>query len=314
MVRLSKIAAHIGASCLSDIEIESIATLKEAKGNMLSFYNDSRYEEDLKQTQAAAVLITQEYADRLPSGVEAIVCEDAYLALAHISALFAPKLDANEYEPMVGQGCSIAPSARFGKGVEIGDNVTIMSGVYIGQGCKIGSNCIIHPNVTIYHQSIIGNGVIIHGGTVVGSDGYGFAHTKLGEHVKIYQNGQVVIEDEVEIGANCTIDRAVFGVTRIQRGTKLDNLIQIGHNCDIGAFNLMASQAGISGSTITGRNCVMGGQSGTAGHLKIGDFVTVAARGGVTKDVEQKGTYAGFPLMPIRSWRRLQATFARLIK
>ena len=179
---------------------------------------------------------------------------------------------------------------------------------------EIGEGTILYPNVVVYRDCKIGKNCIIHAGTVIGSDGYGFAHTKDGKHVKIYQNGNVVIEDEVEIGANCTIDRAVFGTTLIKSGTKLDNLIQIGHNCEIGQNVLMASQVGISGSTKLGKNVVMGGQSATAGHLEIGDFATIAARGGVTKSLKGGKTYAGFPVMEHRLWLKLQAMLARMAK
>jgi UDP-3-O-[3-hydroxymyristoyl] glucosamine N-acyltransferase len=154
----------------------------------------------------------------------------------------------------------------------------------------------------------------VHSGTVIGGDGYGFAHTRTGEHVKIYQNGNTVIEDDVEIGANCTIDRAVFGTTYVRKGTKIDNLIQIAHNCDVGEHCLFASQVGLSGSTILGRNVVMGGQSATTGHLKIGDFSTLAGRCVATKSLEGSKTYGGFPAIEHRLWLRLQAKIAGLMK
>jgi UDP-3-O-[3-hydroxymyristoyl] glucosamine N-acyltransferase len=189
-----------------------------------------------------------------------------------------------------------------------------MAGAYIGDFSTVGSNTIIYPSATIYHHTQIGENCIIHAGAVIGSDGYGFAHTKTGEHIKIYQNGNTIIEDDVEIGANSTIDRAVFGSTYIRRGTKLDNLVQIGHNCDIGEHTLMAGQAGIAGSTSMGRNVVMGGQSGTAGHLHIGDFATVAGKGGVTKSLKGGEVYAGFPAIRHSVWLKLQAKISRLVK
>ena len=160
----------------------------------------------------------------------------------------------------------------------MGDNVTILAGCYLGDNVTVGSDTLLHPNVTLYYDTQLGKQCIIHSGTVIGCDGYGFAHTKMGEHVKIYQNGNAVVEDDVEIGANCTVDRAVFGTTYIRKGVKLDNLIQIGHNCDVGEHSLFVSQSGLAGSTILGRNVVMGGQSATAGHLEIGAFATLAAR------------------------------------
>jgi UDP-3-O-[3-hydroxymyristoyl] glucosamine N-acyltransferase len=236
------------------------------------------------------------------------------LKLALASKLFAPKLSAATYQPTIGSGCDIASDVKCGQDVTIGNNVTIMSGCYIGDGVTIGDNTFINPNVTIYHRCHIGSDCIIHSGTVIGSDGYGFAHTKLGEHIKIYQNGNVIIEDSVEIGANCSIDRAVFGSTIIQKGTKLDNLIQIGHNCKLGENTLLVSHVALGGSTILGRNVVMGGQSATAGHLSIGDFATIAGKGGVSKSLEGGKIYAGFPAIEIKLWRRMQATLHKLIK
>jgi len=203
---------------------------------------------------------------------------------------------------------------RFGKNVTLGDNVTILAGCYIGDNVTVGSGTLLHPNVTLYHHTEIGTECIIHSGTVIGCDGYGFAHTKMGEHVKIYQNGNAIVEDDVEIGANCTIDRAVFGTTYIRKGTKLDNLIQIAHNCDVGEHTLCAAQVGLAGSTTLGRNVVMGGQSGTAGHLEVGAFATIAGKGGVTKSLEGGKTYAGFPAIDHKMWLRMQAKMAGLLK
>jgi UDP-3-O-[3-hydroxymyristoyl] glucosamine N-acyltransferase len=155
---------------------------------------------------------------------------------------------------------------------------------------------------------------MIHSGSAVGSDGFGYAHTKTGEHVKLYQNGNVVIEDDVEIGANTTIDCAVFGSTVIKRGTKIDNLVQIGHNCIVGEHTIMVSQSGIAGSTTLGRNVVMGGQAAAAGHLSIASFTTLAARSGVTKSIIKGGIYSGFPLMEHKLWLKLQAKLAKIVQ
>jgi UDP-3-O-[3-hydroxymyristoyl] glucosamine N-acyltransferase len=192
--------------------------------------------------------------------------------------------------------------------------VTILAGCYLGDNVTVGSDTLLHPNVTLYHGTQLGERCIIHSGTVIGGDGYGFAHTRTGEHVKIYQNGNAVIEDDVEIGANCTVDRAVFGTTYVRRGTKIDNLIQIAHNCDVGEHCLFASQVGLSGSTTLGRNVVMGGQSATTGHLTIGDFSTLAGRCVATKSLEGGKTYGGFPAIEHRLWLRLQAKISGLVK
>jgi len=313
--KLSNICKEIDISfSVKDIEIEGLHTLGEASSSQISFFNDKRYKNELPNTKAGAVLIQEQYAYLLPNTAIALITDEPYLKLALASKLFAHKIETKGNHPHMGEGCDIDKRVRFGKDVKLGDNVTIMAGAYIGDNVTIGSNTIIYPSVTLYHHTQIGSNCIIHAGVVIGSDGYGFAHTKMGEHIKIYQNGNAVIEDEIEIGANTTIDRAVFGSTYIRKGTKLDNLIQIGHNCDIGEHTLMAGQAGIAGSTKIGRNVVMGGQSATAGHLIIGDFVTIAGKSGVTKSLESGKTYAGFPAIEHMTWLKLQAKISSLVK
>ena len=298
----------------NDTDITGLHTLSEATSSQISFFNDKKYINQLSTTKASAVLIASEFADLLPSSTIALVTDEAYLKLAELSKFFAYKIETKGGHIERGENCDLDRLAVFGKGVTLGDNVTVMAGAYIGDNVSIGSDTLIYPNVTIYHHSEIGAKCIIHAGTVIGSDGYGFAHTKMGEHIKIYQNGIAVIEDDVEIGANCVVDRAVFGVTKIGKGTKLDNLIQIAHNCEIGEHSLMAAQVGLAGSTTTGRNIVMGGQSASAGHLHIGDFVTVAGKGGVTKSLEGGKTYAGFPAIEHKTWLKMQAKIASLLK
>ncbi len=297
-----------------DIDIDGLHTLDEATSSQISFFHDKRYISGLSNTKAGAVLVEEKYVHMLPSTTIALITDEPYLKLALASKLFAYKIVTKGGHPAMGEGCDIDKRVRFGKNVTLGDNVTVMAGAYIGDSVTIGSNTIIYPNVTIYHHSKVGSNCILHAGVVIGSDGYGFAHTKDGRHIKIYQNGNTIIEDNVEIGANSTIDRAVFGSTYIRKGVKLDNLVQIGHNCDIGENTLMAGQAGIAGSTKMGRNVIMGGQSGTAGHLSIGDFAVVAGKGGVTKSLEGGKTYAGFPAIEHKLWLKLQAKISSLVK
>ncbi len=313
--KLSKITEHIGVNFQGDdITIEGIHTLSEATSTQLSFFTDSKYASQLGETKAAAVLIDEKHAALLPSGTIALITDEAYLKLAWASSFFAHKMQSQGNDPVMGKNCDIDAQVRFGQNVTLGDNVTILAGCYLGDNVTVGSGTLLHPNVTLYHHTNIGAECIIHGGTVIGCDGYGFAHTKQGEHVKIYQNGNVIVEDQVEIGANCAIDRAVFGSTYIRKGTKLDNLIQIAHNCDVGEHSLCAAQVGLAGSTTLGRNVVMGGQSATAGHLKVGDFATIAGKGGVTKSLEGGKTYAGFPAIDHKLWLRLQAKMMGLVK
>lgn len=312
---LSQILQTLNISFDSDdIEITGIHTLSNASSSELSFFTEKKYLSQLSTTKAGAVLIDAKYADLLPSSTIALITDEAYLKLALASKFFAYKITTNSEEPIIGKNCDIDASVRFGINVKLGDNITILAGSYIGDNANIASNTLIYSNVSIYHHTQVGTNCIIHSGTVIGCDGYGFAHTKQGEHIKIYQNGIAILEDDVEIGANCSIDRAVFGQTIIRKGTKLDNLIQVAHNCDIGEYSLLAAQVGLAGSTTLGRNVVMGGQSATAGHLSLGAFTTIAGKGGVTKSLEGNKTYAGFPAMEHRMWLKIQAKISGLLK
>jgi UDP-3-O-[3-hydroxymyristoyl] glucosamine N-acyltransferase len=312
---LQQIAQEIGIDYQGkDIEIAGIHTLSEASSSELSFFNSATYQDQLPHTKAGAVLIEEKYADLLPDTTIALITNEPYLKLALASKIFTHKIETKSSQPTIGKGCDIDEQIRFGRDVIVGDNVTILAGCYIGDNVTIGSDTLLHANVSIYHHTQIGEGCIIHSGTVIGSDGYGFAHTKDGEHVKIYQNGNVIIEDSVEIGANCCIDRAAFGSTIIHRGTKLDNLIQIAHNCIVGEHTLCAAQSGLAGSTTLGRNVVMGGQSAVSGHLHVGDFATIGGKSGVTKSLEGGKVYVGIPAIDRRLWLKTQAKISALGK
>jgi len=298
----------------STAEISGMNTLKDAKTGEISFLSDSKYEKELSGTNASAVILPKSKAHLLPAGVIALVSDEPYLMVAKLSKYFAKPIQTSNIEPIIGEGSIIYPTAYIENGVKIGKNCTIMSGVYIGTDVVIGDDVILYPNVTVYRDCRIGDRVMIHAGTVVGSDGFGYAHTKMGEHVKLYQNGNVIVENDVEIGANTTIDCAVFGSTIIKQGSKIDNLVQIGHNCVVGEHCIMVSQSGLAGSTTLGRNVVMGGQSAAAGHLTIAPFTTLAARSGVTKSIHEKGVYSGFPLMEHKLWLKMQAKLAKILE
>lgn len=317
-MKLNNLLKNIGLNEVDkdiDIDITSIQDLSKATKDSLSFITSKKYLDDLKHTKAGAVLVANDYEKYTPKSSVAITCDDPYLYMAYASKFFKKDLVTKEYiEPVLGEKVELSDKASVGSNVSIGQNSIILAGAVIGNNVKIGKNCVIFPNVTIYNDTVIGDDCRIHAGTVVGSDGFGYAHTKDGRHIKIYHNGNVIIEDDVEIGANCTIDRAVFGSTLIKKGTKIDNLAQVGHNCNIGENSILVSQVGLSGSTELGRNVVMGGQSATAGHLKIGDFATIAARGGVSKSIEGGRVYGGFPLTLQKDWLRLQAKISKLIK
>lgn len=313
---LQEIVEFIGIDCQEEKEITGLNTLLDSNENQLTFLENKKYISDLKSTKAAAVLVTRENANEVPSTAIALVCDEPYLNLAKISKLFAPNvIELDGEKPLVGGGTKVMPNVYIGKDSVIGSDCTIMAGAYIGDNVKIGNNTIIYPNVTVYRDCTIGNDCIIHAGTVIGSDGFGFANTKDGKYIKIYQNGNVTIGNDVEIGANSAIDRAVFNSTIIEDGVRIDNLVHIGHNCKIGRGSILVAQVGLSGSTVLNAYVVMGGQSATAGHLEIAAFTTIAARGGVTKSItEPKKSWAGFPLFEHREWLKLQGKISNLLK
>ena len=313
---LQEIAEFIGLNNQDEIEITGLNTLLDSNENQLTFLQNKKYINDLKNTKAAAVLVTKENVSEVPSGTIALVCDEPYLNLAKISKLFAPNvIEMDGEKPIVGGGTKVMPNVYIGKDSVVGSDCTIMAGAFIGDNVKIGNNTIIYPNVTVYRDCTIGNDCIIHAGTVIGSDGFGFANTKDGKYIKIYQNGNVAIGNDVEIGANCAIDRAVFNSTIIEDGVRIDNLVHIAHNCKIGRGSILVGQVGLAGSTILNAYVVMGGQSAAAGHLEIAPFTTIAARGGVTKSItEPKKSWAGFPLFEHREWLKLQGKISNLLK
>lgn len=313
---LQEIAEFIGLNNQDEIEITGLNTLLDSNETQLTFLENKKYINDLKNTKAAAVLVTPENASEVPTGTIALICDEPYLNLAKISKLFAPNvIEMDGEKPLIGGGTKVMPNVYIGKDSVVGSDCTIMAGAFIGDNVKIGNNTIIYPNVTVYRDCTIGNDCIIHAGTVIGSDGFGFANTKDGKYIKIYQNGNVTIGNDVEIGANCAIDRAVFNSTIIEDGVRLDNLVHIAHNCKIGRGSILVGQVGLAGSTILNAYVVMGGQSGTAGHLEIAPFTTIAARGGVTKSItEPKKSWAGFPLFEHKQWLKLQGRISNLLK
>ncbi len=316
-MKLSEIARFLELEFKDeDREISRLDTLADANKEALTFLDNSKYQKQLETTQAGAVLVSPDLVHLVPKGTIALTTKEPYLKLAYATKLFAPQLFKKEGKaPIIGKNCHISKQAYIGFDTKIGDNVTIMPFSFIGDGVEIGSDTIIHPNVTIYHDCVIGKNCIVHSSAVIGSDGFGFAHTKAGEHIKIYQNGNVVIEDDVEIGSNTSIDRAVFRSTRIAKGSKLDNLIQIGHNCQIGEGCIIVSSSAIAGSSEIGHHSVFGGQTGVVGHVKIAPFTTVASRGAIMSDIKESGkTWAGFPQMELKEWLKMSAKIKALIK
>ena len=315
-MKLSEIAKLIGAEFSgNDIDIKSMNTLKDASSQELSFVANSKYIKDIADSKAAAIIVDEKTKELVPEACIALVVANPYWEMAVVSKLFAPCIEDNTLpSPNIGQNTNISSKAEIANGASIGENCTIMAHVYIGANSVIGDNTIIYPSVTVYRDCKVGSNCMIHAGAAIGSDGFGFATNKLGEHKKIYQNGNVVVEDDVEIGSNTAIDRAVFGSTLIKQGVRIDNLVQVGHNCEIGEYTVLVAQSGFAGSTKIGRNNVFGAQSGASGHIEIAPFNTFAARSGVTKSIKESGlTFAGFPLMGHRTWLKLQGKLARLV-
>lgn len=316
-MKLSSIATLIGAEFSGDdIEIESMNTLKDALSSELSFVANAKYIKDIAGSNAGAIIVDEKTMMYVPKGCVALVVDSPYWQMAVVSAKFAPALEDNSSpKALIGEGSIVSSRAEIVNGARIGKNCNIMAGVYIGSNATVGDNTTLYPNVVLYRDCRVGSDCIIHAGTAIGSDGFGFASNNMGEHKKIYHNGNVVVEDDVELGANTAIDRAVFGTTLIKQGSRLDNLVHVAHNCEIGEYSVIAGQTGLAGSSKLGRSSVFGAQSGVAGHLEIAPFNTFAARTGVTKTIKESGkVFAGFPFMDHRSWLKIQGKLARLIK
>lgn len=297
-----------------DFDIKAINSLDLALENELSYCDGVKNIKFLEHTKAGAVLVSEKMLNHVPEHIRVLVCQNPHLSFAILSKYFKKELVRQGNVANIDKTATIMKNAYIGLDSSIDENTLIMPGAYIGDNVKIGRNCIIYPNVVIYNDTIIGNDCIIHANSVVGSDGFGYAHTKDGKHVKIHHNGNVIIEDDVEIGAATTIDRGVFKPTIIKSGTKIDNLVQVGHNCELGNNCLIVSQTGISGSTKLGRNVVMGGQSGSGGHVEVGDFAQIAARGGVSKNLEGFKQYAGHPIYELKEWLKINAKIHRFFK
>lgn len=301
-----------------NIRILGICGIKEARPGDLTFVANSKYLHLLESTKASAVITSR---DVKVASKPIIRTENPSLAFAKLVSHFVPAMEQHpkRVSPKaiigrrvrLGKDVAIQPFVVIEDGVQIGDRTVIYAGSYLGRQTKIGNDCLIYPHVSIREQVEICNRVIIHSGTVIGSDGFGFATVK-GVHHKIPQIGTVVVEDDVEIGANVTIDRARFGKTVIGRGTKIDNLVQIAHNVVVGSNTIVVAQSGISGSTVLGSNVVVAGQAGIVGHITIGDNVMIGAQAGVSKSVPANTSVWGSPAKPLARSKRVNAAMQRL--
>lgn len=303
-----------------DLKISGVDTLEAANQSDASFLGNPKYLEAMKVSQAGVICVKPD-APRL-SSQNYLISDDPSRTFQHIVELLASSCKSGfegihptaviHSAAKVGDNVTIGPYVVIDQGVTIGDGTTIHAHTSIGPKTQIGNDCIIFSQVSIRENCIIGHRVIIQPGAVIGSCGYGYTMDAQGHHKKLDQVGNVILEDDVEIGANTTIDRARFKSTRIGRGTKLDNLVQIGHNVTLGEDNLIISQSGIAGSARTGRHVFMGGQGGIVGHVDITDNVQIATRGGVSKDITESGIYGGGPVMPIKDFNLMQVHMRKL--
>jgi UDP-3-O-[3-hydroxymyristoyl] glucosamine N-acyltransferase len=305
-----------------NVSVTSFGKIEEAVNGQLSFLANPKYEDFLYSTKASVIIINHAYELKQPISATLIRVPDAYTAFATLLSkyqeIMTQQLNGIQQPVYIsktashGENVFIGAFAYLGENVKVGNNSKIFPNAYIGDNVVIGNNSIIHPGVKIYNDCKIGNNVTIHAGTIIGSDGFGFAPQADGSFKKVPQIGNVIIEDNVEIGANTTIDRATIGSTLIKSGAKLDNLIQIAHNVEIGHSTVIAAQAGVSGSTKIGNGVMIGGQAGIVGHIQLGDGAKVNAQSGVSKSIDAGKAVTGSPAFDHTSALRSQAAARKL--
>ena len=318
--KLCELAELVGGTVDGDGQtlIRGVAGIREAEPGEITFIANPKYEEFLGVTRASAVITGRTLSAPKP----VIRIDNPYYAYLQVLNLFAADIavryprgvhESAVVDPsaVLGQNVAIGPLCHVGKNARVGDNSTLVGGVFVGEATEIGSDCLIYPHVTIREGTVVGNRVILQPGVVLGADGFGYAKNGSTHH-KVPQIGRVVIEDDVELGANTCVDRATTGETRVKRGTKVDNLVQLAHNVVLGENCVLAAQVGISGSTEVGNHVVMGGQAGIGGHLALGDRATVAGQAGVTKDVKANTVVSGYPAREHTVARKLSAHTAML--
>jgi len=325
---LEELARRVGAEVRGDgaRRVRGVAGLDEAGPEEVAFYANPRYREELSRTRAAAVIVAEDEAKLVPPGAAQLVAAQPYVAFAKASAIFHP-----EERPPSG----VHPSAQVGAGAEVDPSASVAAGCIVGRGARIGARTVLHAGASVLDEArvgadcilwtgavvrdrcVLGDRVVLQPNAVVGSDGFGFAFDLEGEgqgplHRKVPQAGIARIEDDVELGACTCVDRATLGETVVGRGTKVDNLVQIGHNVRIGPLSLVVAQVGISGSTEVGAGVILAGQVGIVGHVKIGDGARIGAQSGVPGDVPEGETWSGYPAMPHREWLRTVVALPRL--
>ncbi|MBS1517971.1 MAG: UDP-3-O-(3-hydroxymyristoyl)glucosamine N-acyltransferase [Bacteroidetes bacterium] len=308
-----------------DIDITGPGKIESAEAHQITFLANPRYEKYFSDTKAGCVIVSEDFNPKNPSvKISVIRVKDPYSSFLRLIEIFEVNDDEMESgisdksdihsDTVIGENVYAGSNVCIQKGCNIGNSTKIYPNTFIGRNSVIGKNCKIHPNVTIYKNTEIGDNVIIHSGTVIGSDGFGFAKQGDSSYKKIPQTGKVVIENDVEIGSNTSIDRATIGETRICRGVKLDNQIQIAHNVVIGEDTVIAAQVGIAGSTKIGKRCMIGGQSGLVGHIELCDDVIIGAAVGVSKSIMEPGIYTGYRVRPYREDLKTEARIKNLDK
>lgn len=324
---IEQIAAMLGGVVKGDsaTKINMLAKIQDAKPGQIAFLSNPKYEHFIYETKASAVIVKKDFAPKKNVSSSLIMVDDPYssftVLLEEYHKMMSFQKEGIEEPCFIGSNCTVGSAiyrgafSYIGSNVKIGDNVKVYPHTYIGDNVVIGSNTILHPNVKLYAGTVIGNNCIIHSGTVLGSDGFGFAPQEDGTYKTIPQLGNVILEDNVTIGANTVIDCATLSgdATIVRSGVKLDNLIQIAHNVEIGKNTVIAAQTGISGSTKIGENCVLAGQVGIAGHLVIANRTSVGAQAGIPKSIKEEGQkLIGYPVLDVKEYFRSYALFKQL--
>ncbi len=323
---LAELAARVGGEVQGDgtIRVDGVGPLEEAGPSQLSFFSNQKYRRAFEASRAGAVIV--EPGTKVPEGRTVLRVANAYLAFARISTLFHPPREAlPEVSPVaaihptarVHPSAQVMPLACVGPGAQVGARTLVFPGAHVGDEARVGEDCVVYHNVVIRERCVVGDRVILQPGCVIGSDGFGFAFDPEGEgagprHFKVPQIGNVVVEDDVEIGANTCVDRATLGTTRIGRGAKIDNLVQIAHNVQVGPLSLLMSQVGIAGSTKLGMGVIAAGQVGIVGHLEIGAGARLGAQSGIMKDIPAGETESGSPSVPHQRWLKNVAALDQL--
>ncbi len=305
-----------------DTKLSGFATLEKAKSNELTFLSNPKYTQFIYETKAGTVLVNDDFEPEKEVKATLIKVKNAYESLASLLKMveaYRPKKKGISQQAIIeesatiGKDVYIAPFVYIGSGVKIGNNVRIDASTYVGDNVTIGNDTEIHAGVKIEKECVIGQNCVLQAGCVIGSDGFGFAPTEDGSYDKIPQIGNVILEDNVEVGANTTIDRATFGSTIVRQGVKLDNLVQVAHNVVIGKNTVLAGQTGVAGSTKIGSQCVLGGQVGVAGHLEIADNCSFGAQTGIPNSIKKKGSIMqGYPAVDIGTFHRASIAYKNL--